>query len=43
MDRGKPGSRMHVLSDAGGLPLIVAVTAGNTHDSKALKPWSRPT
>ncbi len=29
---------MHVLSDAGGLPLVVGVTAGNTHDSKALKP-----
>ncbi|MFJ4671472.1 transposase [Kitasatospora purpeofusca] len=38
VDRGKPGSRMHVLSDAGGLPLVVAVTAGNTHDSKAPKP-----
>ncbi|RKE23558.1 DDE family transposase [Streptomyces sp. TLI_171] len=38
MDRGKAGSRMYVVSDAGGLPLVVAVTAGNTHDSKALKP-----
>ncbi|GAA2774054.1 hypothetical protein GCM10010440_75960 [Kitasatospora cinereorecta] len=38
MDRGKPGSKMHILSDAGGLPLVVDVTAANTHDSKALKP-----
>lgn len=38
MERGRPGSKMHVLSDAGGLPLIVGVTGGNTRDSKALKP-----
>lgn len=38
MDRGKPGSKMHVLSDANGLPLVVGVTAANTHDSVALKP-----
>ncbi|OKJ18434.1 transposase [Streptomyces sp. CB02130] len=38
MDRGKPGSKMHVLSDANGLPLIVGVSAANTHDSLALKP-----
>ena len=38
MDRGKPGSKMHVLSDANGLPLLVGVSAANTHDSEALKP-----
>lgn len=38
MDRGKSGSKMHVLSDTNGLPLIVGVTAANTHDSLALKP-----
>ncbi|SEB97740.1 Transposase [Streptomyces sp. 2231.1] len=38
MDRGKPGSKMHVLSDANGLPLRVGVSAVNTHDSLALKP-----
>lgn len=38
MDRGKPGSKMHVLSDANGLPLVVGVSAANTHDSEALKP-----
>ncbi len=38
MDRGKPGSKMHVMSDASGLPLVVGVSAANTHDSEALKP-----
>ncbi|MFD0343343.1 IS5 family transposase [Streptomyces sp. NPDC127117] len=38
VDRGKPGSRMHVLSDANGLPLRVGLSAANTHDSQALKP-----
>ncbi|MFI8306640.1 transposase [Streptomyces sp. NPDC085927] len=38
VDRGKPGSRMHLLSDANGLPLLVGVSAGNTHDSEGLKP-----
>ncbi|GGV98160.1 hypothetical protein GCM10015535_69970 [Streptomyces gelaticus] len=38
MDRGKPGSKMHILSDANGLPLVVGLSAGNTHDSQGLKP-----
>jgi transposase len=38
VDRGKPGSKIHVLSDRNGLPLAVAVTAANTHDSNALEP-----
>ena len=38
VDRGKPGSQLHVLTDAGGLPLAVAVSAANTHDSLALIP-----
>lgn len=38
MDRGKPGSKMHVLSGANGLPLLVSLSAANTHDSLALKP-----
>ncbi|REE58894.1 hypothetical protein BX257_1371 [Streptomyces sp. 3212.3] len=37
MDWGKPGSKMHVLSDAKGLPLRVGLSAANTHDSLALK------
>ncbi|MGX1404477.1 transposase [Streptomyces ambofaciens] len=38
MDRGKPGSMMHILSDTNGLPLLVGVSAGNTHDSEGMKP-----
>ncbi|MFD7392962.1 IS5 family transposase [Streptomyces sp. NPDC059852] len=38
VDRGKPGSKFHVLTDAEGLPLVTAVSAANTHDSLALKP-----
>ncbi len=37
-DRGKPGSKLHVVSDRAGLPLAVGISAANTHDSKALKP-----
>ncbi len=35
VDRGKPGSKLHVLSDRAG-PLL-AVSAANTHDSQALQ------
>lgn len=38
VDRGKPGSKIHVLSERGGLPLSVAVSAANTNDAAALKP-----
>ncbi|WP_407921568.1 IS5 family transposase [Actinomadura soli] len=38
VDRGKKGSKLHVLSDAAGLPLVVAVSAANVHDSQAFKP-----
>src|ERR671915_1626256 len=38
VDRGKAGSKIHVLSDRAGLPLSVAVSAANTNDSYALKP-----
>ncbi|UGT72055.1 IS5 family transposase [Nocardia gipuzkoensis] len=38
VDRGKPGSKLHVLSDAAGIPLAVAVSGANVHDSQALKP-----
>ena len=37
-DRGKPGSKLHVLTDAAGLPLAVATSAANTHDRLALIP-----
>lgn len=38
MDRGEPGSKMHVLPDANGLPLVVGVCAANVHDGEGLKP-----
>jgi transposase len=38
VDRGKAGSKIHVVSDAAGLPLAVAVSAANTNDCLALRP-----
>ncbi|MFE5509692.1 transposase [Streptomyces sp. NPDC056529] len=37
VDRGKKGSRQHVLSEAQGISPGVAVFGANTHDSQALK------
>lgn len=34
VDQGKPGSRMHIVSDANGRTLVVGLSAGNTHDGK---------
>ncbi|MFF7923579.1 transposase [Streptomyces mirabilis] len=41
VDRGKKGSKLHVLSDAQRIPLAVAVSGANRHDSLALKPLIR--
>jgi transposase len=41
VDRRKPGSKMHILSDANGLPLLVGISAANVHDSEGLKPHGR--
>uniref|UniRef100_UPI0035717205 IS5 family transposase n=1 Tax=Nocardia veterana TaxID=132249 RepID=UPI0035717205 len=38
VDRGKTGSKIHVLSDRAGIPLSVGVSAANTNDVEALKP-----
>ncbi len=32
MNRGRPGSKHHVITDAGGTPLRVSLTGGNRHD-----------
>ena len=32
VDRGKPGSKLHLVTDGQGLPLTVAVTAANVND-----------
>ena len=34
-DRGKLGTKRHVLTDGQGIPLSVVITAANTHDMKA--------
>jgi len=38
VDRGKNGSKIHVLTDANGLPLVLGVSGANVHDSQALRP-----
>ena len=38
VDRGKAGSKYHLLIDAGGIPLAVGLSAANTHDSQLLEP-----
>nr|WP_093841734.1 IS5 family transposase [Streptomyces aidingensis] len=41
VDRGKKGSKLHVLSDAQGLPLALGVSGANVHDTHALRPLVR--
>ena len=36
-DRGKPGSKHHLLVDDNGVPLAVVLTAANVHDSKVFE------
>jgi transposase len=35
-DRGKPGSKYHLIVDGAGMPLAALVSAANTHDSRLL-------
>ena len=37
VDRGKPGSKIHAVSDRNGLPLTVVISAANVNDSTLLK------
>jgi len=37
VDRGKPGSKYHLLIDATGIPLAVGLSAANVHDSQLLE------
>ncbi len=37
MDRGKPGSKIHAISERAGLPLTVAVSAANLNDHLGLE------
>lgn len=36
VDRGKAGSKLHLVCDQAGLPLTVLVSGANTHDSQLL-------
>lgn len=38
VDRGRPGSKHHVLTDARGTPLCISLTGGNRHDITQLLP-----
>ena len=38
VDRGKPGSKYHLVVDASGLPLAVGLSVANIHDSQLLEP-----
>lgn len=40
-DRGKKGSKIHLIVDRQGLPLSVGISAANLHDSQALIPLVR--
>lgn len=37
-DRGKLGSKRHIIVDARGIPLVVLVSGANRHDSKMFEP-----
>jgi IS5 family transposase len=41
LDRGKNGSKIHLITERTGLPLAVAISAANVHDSLALEPLVR--
>ncbi|GAA3113058.1 hypothetical protein GCM10020001_035090 [Nonomuraea salmonea] len=41
VDRGKKGSKIHLITERSGLPLAVAISAANVHDSLALEPLVR--
>jgi transposase len=38
VDRGKPGSKYHLVVDRNGIPLAIRLSAANTHDSTELVP-----
>jgi len=41
VDRGKKGSKIHLITDRTGLPLSIGISGANLHDSQALKPLVR--
>jgi transposase len=40
-DRGKPGSKIHLITDRKGLPLSLGISTANLHDSQGLVPLVR--
>lgn len=40
-DRGKLGSKIHLITDRNGLPLSLGVSGANMHDSLGLEPLVR--
>lgn len=38
VDRGRPGSKQHLLTDPSGIPLAISLTAGNRNDVTQLLP-----
>ncbi|MDF9811947.1 transposase [Streptomyces sp. SPB162] len=41
MDRGKNGSKIHLITGRTGLPLSIGISGANLHDSQALEPLVR--
>lgn len=41
VDRGKKGSKIHLITERSGLPLSIGISAANTHDSQGLDPLVR--
>lgn len=41
MDRGKYGSKIHLITERTGLPLSVGISGANMHDSQGLQPLVR--
>jgi transposase len=39
VDRARPGSKHHLITDQHGTPLAVSLTSGNRHDVTQLIPW----
>jgi transposase len=40
-DRGKPGSKIHLITDRSGVPLSLGISGANMHDSLGLEPLVR--
>jgi transposase len=40
-DRGKLGSKIHLITDGNGLPLSLGISGANMHDSQGLEPLVR--